>query len=175
MNPLLIIFSGLPRTGKTSIAKRLAQKYGATYFRLDTIEQTLRDVCSYNVQGEGYRITHRIVEDNLKLRNHVVVDCCNPWKLTRNEWEDVGKKCNSVSINIEVVCSDEEEHKKRVEKRSNAIAGLILPTWEEVLNREYDPWDKPHIRVDSAKKSIEDCVCVIYNEIESEKESSYAN
>ena len=83
---MLFVFSGLPGVGKSTLAKRFVKDISATYLRIDTIEQAIRDICKIDVQGEGYRISYRIAEDNLKNGNNVVVDCVNPWKLTRSEW-----------------------------------------------------------------------------------------
>jgi len=40
--PVLIVFGGLPGTGKTAIARELSRRLGASYVRIDTIEQSLR-------------------------------------------------------------------------------------------------------------------------------------
>ena len=40
---MLIIFGGLPATGKTMIARELARQIGAVYLRIDSIEQAMRD------------------------------------------------------------------------------------------------------------------------------------
>jgi predicted kinase len=52
--PVLYIFSGLPGTGKTTLSQKVARQIKAVYLRIDTIEQALRDLCSVNVQREGY-------------------------------------------------------------------------------------------------------------------------
>jgi predicted kinase len=39
----LIVFGGLPATGKTTIARELTRRLAATYLRIDMIEQRLRD------------------------------------------------------------------------------------------------------------------------------------
>lgn len=85
MKPILFILSGLPASGKSSLAKLVAKEYNALYLRIDTIEQALRDLCDFNVQGEGYRLSYRIAADNLQLGNHIVADSCNPINLTRRE------------------------------------------------------------------------------------------
>jgi predicted kinase len=121
MKPKLYIFSGLPATGKSTLAKLLANNISGAYIRIDTIEQGLRNFCYFNVQGEGYWLAYRIVADNLKLGINVISDSCNPWILTRKEWENVALENNADYINIEVICSDLEEHKRRVENRINEI------------------------------------------------------
>lgn len=40
---MLYIFSGLPGTGKSTLAQYLAKTLGAVYLRIDTIEQAMKD------------------------------------------------------------------------------------------------------------------------------------
>lgn len=85
VKPYLLIFSGLPGSGKTILAKEIVKYYKAVYLRLDTIEHRINELCNYTVQGEGYRLSYRIAADNLLLGNSIVADCCNPWEITRVE------------------------------------------------------------------------------------------
>lgn len=149
----LYIFSGLPGTGKTTLAQSLANHIEAVFLRIDTIEQGIRDLCDFKVEGEGYRLSYRIAADNLKLGNSVVADSCNPIRLTRREWQEVALSNNSFYTNIEVVCSNTEEHKKRIKERECDIPGITLPTWEEVEEREYDSWDGGRILIDTAQQN----------------------
>ncbi len=153
---VLFILSGLSGTGKSTLGKLLAKEYNAVYLRIDTIEQGLRDLCHCDVQGEGYRLAYRIAADNLKLRHSVVADSCNPIELTRNEWEEVARNSGTGFINIEIICSDEAEHRQRVETRESDITGLQLPTWEQIKNREYDSWETECIRIDTAHRTVEE-------------------
>jgi predicted kinase len=156
MEPILFILSGLPASGKSTLAKFIAKKYNAFYLRIDTIEQALRDLCDLDVQGEGYRLAYQIANDNLNLKHNVVADSCNPINLTRKEWKEVAIQNKCLYINIEVTCSDNVEHKKRCETRNNEVEGLRLPTWNEIQDRKYDVWKSDRIRIDTSNKSIED-------------------
>lgn len=153
----LYIFSGLPGAGKTTLSRRLATKLKAAHLRIDTIEQALRDLCGIDVQGEGYRLAYRIAADNLRLGLNVVADSCNPIGLTRDEWEDVARKSQARYINIEIICSDRGEHRRRIEFRKTTVAGLRLPTWDEVGRREYHAWTSERIVIDTAGRTEAEC------------------
>ena len=153
--PILYIFSGLPGVGKTTLAEKLAENLNATFLRIDTVEQGLRDLCSFNVQGEGYRLSYRIAKDNLKIGNDVIADSCNPIQLTRFEWQEVAISADARFINIEIICSDIGIHQKRIESRSSNIPNLTLPTWQEVINREYHEWTEERVIIDTANKPVE--------------------
>jgi len=163
--PVLYIFSGLPGVGKSTLAKNIAKILNAVYIRIDTIEQGLRDLCKVDVQGEGYRLAYKIVQDNLRVGNDVVADQCNPINLTRNEWVEVAVKNDCCYANIEIICSDKSEHRKRVENRVIEIENMTLPTWEEVIERKFDDWGEEHIIIDTANRTVEESVAELMEKI----------
>lgn len=157
----LYIFAGLPGTGKSELSKSLARERRAVYLRIDTIEQALRDFAGFDPESEGYDLAYRIASDNLRLGLDVVADSVNPIRATRAAWRDVAFLAGVPFVEIEVICSSESEHQKRVDVRSTDIPGLILPTWRDVISREYDPWDIAPIVIDTASKTIEESNAVL--------------
>lgn len=156
MRPLLFILSGLPATGKSTLAQSLARRYGAVWLRIDTIEQALREAGLHDLTDEGYRLAYALAADNLRVGNHVIADCCNPIPLTRHQWMQTAAEAHSLPIAIEIICSDCAEHRQRVENRPTTVAGMRLPSWDEVIQREYIPWnDATCIVIDTAHRTVE--------------------
>jgi len=151
---MLIVLSGLPGVGKTTIARELAGALGAVHIRIDSIEQALRGM-GLEVGGEGYAVAYAVSEDNLRLGRTVVADSVNPCPLTRDAWRSVADRAGVRVVDVEVVCSDEAEHRRRVESRSADIPGHRVPTWSEVVERDYHPWDRARVVVDTARLSVQ--------------------
>lgn len=154
---MLIILSGLPGAGKTTLARELALAAVAVHLRIDTVEQALRGARA-DVKDEGYRVAYAVAEDNLRLGHVVIADSVNPWPLTREAWRSVAERAGVPSVDVEVVCSDADEHRRRVESRLPDIPGQRLPTWQEVLARDYHPWERERLVVDTARVDIEEAV-----------------
>jgi predicted kinase len=155
-DPRLIIFSGLPGAGKTTLAKRLAAHLNAVYLRADTIETVLKNGGITDIGGLGYSVGYATAKENLSLGNTVVADSVNPWQLTRDAWRQAGREAGKRSVDVEIVCSDLGEHRGRVEGRAIDVEGLQRPTWQEVLDRDYHPWNDPCIRINRFFRPFDD-------------------
>jgi len=156
---MLIVFGGLPGAGKTTIARELARQLGAVYLRIDSIEQAIRE-SGKSVHDEGYRVAYALAADNLALGRTVVADSVNPLPVTRDAWIQVATRAKAAVLEIEVVCSDTAEHRRRIESRTADASGLIL-TWKAVTTRDYAPWDRDHIVLDTATLSVEQSIAKI--------------
>jgi predicted kinase len=154
---MLVVLSGLPGVGKTTIARNVATRLGAVDLLIDTIEQALRNAGS-NVGAKGYAVAYAVAEDNLRLGRIVVADCVNPWPLTRDEWRSVADRAAVRIVDVEVVCSDVDEHRRRVESRAPDLAGHTLPTWTDVVERDYRPWSGDRLVIDTDDLDLEESV-----------------
>lgn len=150
--PALIILGGLPGVGKTTIARELLALRAAAYVRIDAIEQAL--LSSGRAAGEigpaGYRVAYEVARSHLALGLTVVVDCVNPVAATRQAWRAVAASSAAHGVEVELLCSDAAEHRRRVEGRRADIAGHVLPTWEEIVQRDYEPWTTDRLVIDTA-------------------------
>jgi len=163
---VLIILSGLPGVGKTAIARELARRLDAVHIRIDSIEHALSGL-GRPMDDRGYRVGYAIAFDNLQLGRRVIADSVNPLPTTRASWRAVAQRAETASREVEIRCSDPTEHRRRVEARTADIAGMRLPTWAEVVSRDYRPWDRERIVIDTSRMDLEDSIKAILSAIES--------
>jgi len=161
---MLVVLSGLPGVGKTTIAREVARATDAVYVRIDSIEHALRSA-GVQVEGEGYAVAYAVAEDNLRLGRIVVADCVNPWPLTRSTWRSVAERAGVRAVDVEIVCSDADEHRRRVESRTADITGHTLPTWSEVVERDYRAWNGEQLVIDTARLNLEESVRTILSQL----------
>ena len=155
-----MVLAGLPGTGKSTIARVLAAELDAVWLRVDSIEQAMRGsgAVGDDLEDLGYRAAYAIAEDNLRLGRTVIGDSVNPWMLTRDAWRNAGLRAGVRVVEIETICSDLQEHRRRIETRRNDVPGLVLPSWQAVIDRDYHAWDREHLVIDTAGSSVEACV-----------------
>ncbi|MBD3918081.1 AAA family ATPase [Paenibacillus sp. PR3] len=162
---MLYIFSGLPGTGKSTLSSALAQELKAVHLRVDVVEQAMRDA-GVRIEGpEGYMVCYGLASHNLRLGLDVIADTVNPIPITRLAWREVAESLHIPYAEIEVICSDKEEHRHRVETRTIDIPGLVPPTWEQVVNRDFEIWDREPITIDTAHHSIAESMQMLKDQL----------
>ena len=155
----LVVFSGLPGVGKTTIARLLSARLRAVYLRIDTIEQAIRSGGVGAVGAAGYEVANRLAVENLRLGRHVVADCVNPVATSREGWRKTASEAAARLAEIRVTCSDEAEHRRRLDTRVDDVPGLTRVTWDRVVSAAAEPWDNaPHLLLDTAHLSAEEAV-----------------
>ena len=163
----LIILGGLPGTGKSSIARALAATIGAVHVRIDTIENALRhSERPVEITDHGYVVAFAVAADNLRIGHTVIADSVNSIAVTREAWREVAQAAGVPCFEVEVVCSDVDEHRRRIETRVPDIEGHVQPSWQQVVEREYEPWDREHLVIDTARMTIEESVAAIRSAID---------
>jgi predicted kinase len=164
---VLVVIGGLPATGKSTIATALARRTATPYVRVDRIEQAIVawSPLSHPLGPVGYAVAYELALEQLQLGLDVIVECVNPVAVTREGWVGTAARASSALIEVEVICSDEAEHRHRVETRTSDVDELSKPTWSAVVRREYEPWTREHTVIDTTTTRPKSAVDMIAAEM----------
>lgn len=148
---MLILLSGLPGTGKSSLARAVCGEGRAVHLRIDTIEAALmRSVLRpASVEDMGYLVAAAQAAELIGGGHVVVGDAVNATSEGRAAWDVVP----GPRLTVEVVCSDEVRHRKRIEDRW--AVDPRRSNWAAVEARRWVPWDRPVLRLDTAEETPE--------------------
>jgi predicted kinase len=109
----------------------------------------------------GYEVGYAVAAEQLRHGLDVVAECVNPLAVTRDAWVRAAGRAGAGVLEVELVCSDRGEHRRRAESRAVDIPGLVPPTWQRIVDREYEPWTREHLVLDTAVLSAAECVAEI--------------
>lgn len=140
----IVIFSGLPGSGKSTVSESLAKQLAYPLFSVDPIESAiLRSGIQRNFETglASYLVAQALAEEQLKIGLSVIIDAVNSVQEARDMWVQLAQRHHATLCIIE--CTLETTvHKKRIEARVRGLHGIPETTWETVeqVRREYLPW-----------------------------------
>lgn len=131
---MLIQICGLPGTGKSTLAARLAERRPVVLLGIDTIEAAMwRNGLTPDQTGvAAYSVAHAVALPHLRRGQTVVADAVSAVGPARQGWRGTAEHAGVPLRVIETVCPDPAEHRRRVDTRTSDIPGFPLPTWEQV-------------------------------------------
>jgi len=143
MHPMLILFSGLPGCGKTTLTRQVAATLHAPLLAKDRVQRVLRDHVPGAAPVDGYRLLIDLADEQLSLGVSVVLDAVFPLAGFRDEARAVAARLGARFRPVYCYCSDEAVWRARVEARVQYVPGWTPVGWDEVerLRAFYEPWD----------------------------------
>ena len=147
--------SGLPGTGKSTVADALAARLGALRVSVDVVEDALLSsglTASWQTGVAAYRAAAAVAGLNLARGLDVVADAVNDSEAARDTWREAASGAGADLRFVVLALEDAEEHRRRVEQRSSAFQHVRVPRWGEVRDRaaSSEPWTgEDHLQVDA--------------------------
>lgn len=155
---MLIVMAGLPGSGKSTIAAAAARQLGCAVVSVDPVEAAMWIAGIDRTQPTGlaaYVVAETVAQEQLRLGHDVIVDAVNDVEPARQQWRDLAGRTGVDLLFVEVVASDADEHRRRLEARERDIKGFPEPTWESVEARRvgFAEWSEDRLRLDFSLES----------------------
>lgn len=150
---MIIIVFGLPGSGKSYFASKLAEQLNAEYTSSDVIRKQLIEKRNYSEKEKFfvYKEMTLLMTRGIKQRKNMVIDATFFKEELRNNFEEVAKKLDEDIIFIEVI-AEEEIIKIRTSKKrefSEADYSVYLQ-----LKEVFEPMKKEHLILKSTQINI---------------------
>ena len=144
---MLVAMAGLPGTGKSTIGQVLASRLGLPVIPVDAIETAILQAGIDSDQPTGlaaYLVAEALSEQIIVSGGGVVVDAVNAVVPAREQWVNLAARTGEELRFVEVVCSDPELHRSRIEGWRKSMPHIQL-TWNAVEQSldEYADWTGP--------------------------------
>lgn len=166
----LIVFSGLPGTGKSSLAEIAARRLAIPVFAKDRLESAIVrsgmtecEDARQQLGWAGYELLTTLAERQLRLGQSVILDSVASTTSIRSAWRALAHAYGAQWRVIECVCSDEELHRSRLSARRRGIPGWPELSWTEVerVRGYYAPWTEDRLVIDAASTMGENIEAVL--------------
>lgn len=152
----LIVFSGLPGTGKSTLAEAVGKHFAIPVFAKDWLEGTL--MMSGLVPSDrdmplgfaGYQLLTTLAERQLMLSQSVILDSVASTQTIRETWKRLAERYQADWRVIECICSDESFHRSQLTRRMRHIPGWHELEWPDVerVKGYYLPWEEERLILD---------------------------
>lgn len=151
--PKLVIVLGLPGSGKSYFAKRLAAKLNAEYINSDQLRKKINMSGKYTLKDKTfvYLEMEKLAERHILSNRLVVVDATFYLRKLRDRFISLSQRLFCPYYMIQIV-TDEELAVKRVSKpREDSEADYAV---YQLLKKEYESIDSPHLTICSTGDNI---------------------
>jgi len=155
--PLMIAVFGLPGTGKTTMAKLLAQHFGIKYYNTDKVRDRMDKRNEYDEEDKAliYDKMLDLTRSEIEKGKNVIVDGTFYKKKLRMRFMKLAHGYGASVRWIEVRAKEETVKKRVSEQRRYSEADYAVHL---KIKTEFEPVEEPHIQLFSDQEESSDMV-----------------
>ncbi|TDS75890.1 AAA family ATPase [Amnibacterium kyonggiense] len=152
--PLLLVISGPPGVGKSTVVDAIAARRPATRLSIDDVEEAMRacGIADADTGVAAYEVVRAAAEQNLALGADVIVDAVNDSEPARETWVRAARATGAELVVAVLELGDRAAHRARLEGRVRPFERIPEPAWTavEALIARSAPWGPEVLRLDAA-------------------------
>jgi predicted kinase len=163
----LIVFSGLPGTGKSTLAEAAGRQLRVPVFAVDWLLGSLTPFGGYHLDEAfevGVELLTTLAFRQLELGQSAILDFPAEDLATRTRWRTLARAAGAEFRVVVCACSDQEQHRARLERRKRGIPGWHeAGNWANVQRRmaEFPPWTGEVLTIDAVQPLAKNLATVL--------------
>jgi predicted kinase len=142
MQTKLVIFSGLPGTGKSTLASRLARELQMPLLCIDDVLGEVPENAGIKFWDSKVALLLRLTEVQLELGLNVIVDSVF-MNMDRYHAQELARRYGARFYPIYVFLSEDKVWEQRVNERYETRKDKAVATWERIKHQRerFRPWE----------------------------------
>jgi predicted kinase len=150
--PRLVLFSGPPGVGKSTLSYALSRQTGWAVMAKDGLDRTL-ETLDAGVWSPitAYQLMLDVAELNLRNEVSVLLDAVIPRRGFRQQAMDIAARHDAQFRAVVCYSRDPDLWRRRIEARPEMVLGWTPADWVEArrVAAMYEAWTSPHLPLDA--------------------------
>jgi len=165
----LVIFSGLPGVGKSTLAEKLARQLRWPLLKIDDVIGQVPENAGIEFWDSKVDVLLDVLNTQLELGLDVIVDSVF-MNMDRQHAQKLARKYQVRFLPIYVFLSDEKAWQERVTKRFNELNDQDVATWERIQHQRehFAKWEEDTVLFIDSINPVDENFASVLNFINSD-------